>query len=102
LPAPQTSRLNPLLLVSGERDHSALRTDAAALVDALCEQYANPDDVELITVPALSHPLADEPRWEPAPQLPSAKVVGEILTQWFLRQLKGNEPGPRAGPPEAG
>jgi hypothetical protein len=51
----------PLLLVSGERDHSALRTDATALVDALCEQYVNPDDVELISVPALSHPLADEP-----------------------------------------
>ena len=52
----------PLLLVSGERDHSALRTDAAALVDAPCEQYANPDH-ELITMPALSHPLADEPGW---------------------------------------
>jgi hypothetical protein len=89
----------PLLLVSGERDHSALRTDAAALVDALCEQYANPDDVELITMPALSHPLADEPAGI-GPQLPSAKVVGEILTQGFLRQLTGKEPGPRAGPPE--
>jgi hypothetical protein len=78
----------PLLLVSGERDHSALRTDTAALVDALSEQYANPDDVELITMPALSHPLADEPAGI-GPQLPSAKVVGEILTQGFLRQLTG-------------
>jgi hypothetical protein len=51
----------PLLLVSGERDHSAVRTDAAALVDALCEQYANPEDVELITVPALSHPWPTNP-----------------------------------------
>jgi pimeloyl-ACP methyl ester carboxylesterase len=77
----------PLLLVSGERDHPELRTDAAALVDALRERYAHPDEVELITVPDLAHPLADEPGLEPAPQLPSARAVDEILTQWFRRQL---------------
>ncbi len=77
----------PLLLVSGELDHPPLRTDAAALVDALHERYAHPDEVELTTVPDLPHPLADEPGLQPAPQLPAAKVVDEILTQWFLRQL---------------
>jgi dienelactone hydrolase len=77
----------PLLLVSGELDHPTLRTDAAALVDALRERYAHPDEVELITVPDLPHPLADEPGLEPAPQLPTAKVVDETLTQWFVRQL---------------
>jgi len=77
----------PLLLVSGERDHPELRTDAAALVDALRERYAHPEEVELITVPDLAHPLADEPGLEPAPQLPTARAVDEILTQWFLRQL---------------
>jgi dienelactone hydrolase len=77
----------PLLLVSGERDHPELRTDAAALVDELRDQYAHPDEVELTTVPDLAHPLADEPGLEPAPQLPTAKAVDEILTQWFLRQL---------------
>jgi pimeloyl-ACP methyl ester carboxylesterase len=77
----------PLLLVSGELDHPELRTDAAALVDALREQYAHPDEVGLTTVPDLAHPLADEPGLEPAPQLPTAKAVDEILTQWFLRQL---------------
>jgi pimeloyl-ACP methyl ester carboxylesterase len=77
----------PLLLVSGERDHPQLRVDAAALVDALHEHYANPDEVELITVPDLAHPLADEPGLEPAPQLPTARSVDEILRQWFLRQL---------------
>lgn len=77
----------PLLLVSGELDHPAFRTDAAALVGALRERYAHPDDVELTTVPDLPHPLADEPGLEPAPQLPAAKVVDEILTRWFLRQL---------------
>jgi dienelactone hydrolase len=77
----------PLLLVSGELDHPALRTDAAALVDALRERYAHPDEVELTTVPDLPHPLADEPGLEPAPQLPATKTVDEILTRWFLRQF---------------
>lgn len=77
----------PLLLVSGERDHPGFRTDAAALVDALRERYARPDDVELTNVPDLPHPLAEEPGLEPAPQLHTAKVVDEILTRWFLRQL---------------
>ena len=79
----------PLLLVSGERDHPELRTDAAALVDALRERYARPDEVELVTVPELAHPLAEEPGLEPAPQLPTARAVDEIVTRWFVRQLAG-------------
>ena len=78
----------PLLLVSGERDHPDLRTDAAALVDALRARYAQPDEVELVTVPDLAHPLAEEPGMEPAPQLPTARAVDEILTRWFVRQLR--------------
>jgi dienelactone hydrolase len=77
----------PLMLVSGELDHPALRTDAAALVHALRKRYAHPDEVELRTVPGLAHPLADEPGLEPAPQLPTAKAVDEIVTQWFVGQL---------------
>lgn len=77
----------PLLLVSGERDHPALRTDAVELVDALRLRYARPDDVELRTVPDLAHPLADEPGMEPAPQLPTAKAVDEIVSQWFRGRL---------------
>ena len=77
----------PLLLVSGERDHPELRADAAALVDALRGRYAQPDEVELVTVPELAHPLAEEPGLEPAPQLPTARAVDEILTRWFVRQL---------------
>jgi len=77
----------PLLLVSGELDHPAFQTDAADLVQALRDRYAHPDDVKLITVPGLAHPLADEPGLEPAPQLPAAMMVDEILTKWFLRQL---------------
>lgn len=77
----------PLLLVSGEQDHPEFRADAAALVAALREQHAHPGEVELITVPDLAHPLADEPGLEPAPRRPDAKAVDEILTQWFLRQV---------------
>ncbi|GAA1318692.1 alpha/beta hydrolase family protein [Pseudonocardia xinjiangensis] len=79
----------PLLLVSGERDHPELRTDAAALVDALRERYAHPEEVELVTVADLAHPLADEPGLEPAPQLPTARVVDEVVTRWWRRQLAG-------------
>ena len=77
----------PLLLVSGELDHPTFRTDAADLVHALRERYTHPDKVELIAVPDLAHPLADEPGLEPAPQLPAARKVDEILTTWFLQQL---------------
>ncbi|WP_433555300.1 alpha/beta hydrolase family protein [Pseudonocardia xinjiangensis] len=79
----------PLLLVSGERDHPELRTDAAALVDALRERYAHPEEVELVTVADLAHPLADEPGLEPAPQLPTARAVDEVVTRWWCRQLAG-------------
>ncbi|MEO3755900.1 prolyl oligopeptidase family serine peptidase [Streptomyces sp. B6B3] len=77
----------PLLLVSGERDDPALRTDAAALVDALREGHPRPDEVELVTVPDLPHALADEPGLAPAPQRPTTRAVDEILTRWFRRRL---------------
>ncbi|MCF6421678.1 MULTISPECIES: alpha/beta hydrolase family protein [Amycolatopsis] len=70
----------PLLLVSGERDHPDLRADAAALVARLA-------DAELVDVPELAHPLAEEPGLEPAPQLPTTKAVDEVLADWFTRQL---------------
>jgi dienelactone hydrolase len=77
----------PLVLVSGEQDHPDLRADATALVDALRGRYARPDEVELVLVPDLAHPLADEPGLEPVPQRPTARAVDEILTRWFVRRL---------------
>ncbi|MEE2037368.1 prolyl oligopeptidase family serine peptidase [Nocardiopsis sp. CT-R113] len=77
----------PLLLVSGEHDHPALREDAFSLVKALRGRYARPDEIELTTVPGLAHPLADEPGLEPAPQLPATVAVDEVLTQWFVRRF---------------
>ncbi|GAA2814075.1 alpha/beta hydrolase [Saccharopolyspora taberi] len=72
----------PLLVVSGEQDHPALRTDASDLVGALGER------AELLRVPGLAHPLADEPGIEPAPQLPQARAVDTGLTTWFRRHLE--------------
>jgi dienelactone hydrolase len=71
----------PLLVVSGELDHPALRADAVHLVDASGERS------ELLSIPGLAHPLADEPGIEPAPQLPLARDVDTGLTSWFRRHL---------------
>lgn len=71
----------PLLVVSGELDHPALRADALDLVDALGHRS------ELLTIPGLAHPLADEPGIEPAPQLPPAREVDAGLATWFRRHL---------------
>jgi dienelactone hydrolase len=71
----------PLLVVSGELDHPGLRADALQLVDALGERS------ELLSIPGLAHPLAEEPGIEPAPQLPLAREVDAGLTTWFRRHL---------------
>ncbi|GAA5107359.1 prolyl oligopeptidase family serine peptidase [Nocardia iowensis] len=71
----------PLLVVSGELDHPALRTDAFDLVKTVGE------GAELLSIPGLAHPLADEPGIEPAPQLPPAREVDAGLTTWFRRHL---------------
>ncbi|MGI5347947.1 alpha/beta hydrolase family protein [Streptomyces sp. CA-250714] len=71
----------PLMVVSGELDHPGLRADALDLVDALGERS------ELLSIPGLAHPLADEPGIEPAPQLPLAGEVDTALTTWFHRRL---------------
>lgn len=78
----------PLLLVSGEDDHPTFRADALDLVRVLREGHPHPEEIELVTVPGLAHPLADEPGLEPAPQLPAARAVDEVLTTWFTRQLR--------------
>lgn len=66
----------PLLVVSGEEDYPTFRPDARDLVAAAPR-------AELLSVPGLAHPLADEPGLEPAPQIPVARVVDEALTDWF-------------------
>ncbi|MBL1065549.1 alpha/beta hydrolase [Streptomyces sp. 7-21] len=73
----------PLLVVSGECDYPPLRADAARLAGALGERG------ELLTVPGLARPLAEEPGTGPAPQLPLAREVDSALTAWFRRHLAG-------------
>ncbi|QFZ21925.1 alpha/beta hydrolase family protein [Saccharothrix syringae] len=73
----------PLLVVSGELDHPGLRADALELVEALGERG------ELLSVPGLAHPLAEEPGIEPAPQTPLAREVDAGLVAWFRRHLAG-------------
>jgi pimeloyl-ACP methyl ester carboxylesterase len=77
----------PLLVLSGELDYPVSCTDAAELVGALRERYAQPDHIQLTTVPDLAHPLAEPPGLQLAPQLPTAKAVDEAITQWFLHHL---------------
>ncbi|GAA1982343.1 alpha/beta fold hydrolase [Amycolatopsis minnesotensis] len=69
----------PILVVSGDEDYPRLREEASALVEAV--------DGRLETVAGLAHPLADQPGIEPAPQLPVAKAVDDILTAWFGARL---------------
>lgn len=75
------ARRAPLLVVSGELDHPGLRADAVRLADDVGER------AELLSIPGLAHPLADEPGIEPAPQLPPARTVDAGLTAWFRRHL---------------
>ncbi|QWF83705.1 alpha/beta fold hydrolase [Amycolatopsis sp. CA-230715] len=70
---------SPLLVVSGAEDYPKLREEAAALVEAVGGRFE--------TVAGLAHPLADQPGIEPAPQLPVAKAVDDILTAWFTARL---------------
>ncbi len=42
---------------------------------------------ELLSIPGLAHPLADEPGIEPAPPLPAARKLDAGLTTWFRRHL---------------
>lgn len=70
----------PLLVVSGSDDHPGFPADATALAGAA-------KHAELLGVPGLAHPLADEPGLDPAPQRPTAKVVDDALTAWFARHL---------------
>ncbi|WP_086828598.1 S9 family peptidase [Allokutzneria sp. NRRL B-24872] len=72
----------PLLVVSGEQDHPGLRADAISLAEAMGER------AQLLSIPDMAHPLAEEPGIEPAPQLPHARAVDDGLIAWFGRHLR--------------
>lgn len=77
--APELSA-TPLLIISGAQDHPTFRTDATTLAATL-------PTAELVEIPNLAHPLADEPGLHPAPQLPQTKAVDQALTEWFAKHL---------------
>jgi pimeloyl-ACP methyl ester carboxylesterase len=76
-----------VLVVSGELDYPAMRADAAELVPALQAGYADADRVRLETVAGLEHPLAERPGLEPAPQTPHARIVDDLISEWFQKNL---------------
>jgi pimeloyl-ACP methyl ester carboxylesterase len=77
----------PVLIVQGEDDDPAFVNASADLLDALGESYRSTEDVSIIRVPGLGHPLADEPGIEAAPQTPGAAAVDAVVTEMLARQL---------------
>jgi alpha-beta hydrolase superfamily lysophospholipase len=77
----------PILIVHGEEDDEELRTSSAELHDALTKAYRSPDEVGLVRVPGLAHPLADEPGVAPAPQSAGAAEADAAVTGWLRRHL---------------
>ncbi|HEV8564493.1 MAG TPA: prolyl oligopeptidase family serine peptidase [Actinomycetota bacterium] len=76
-----------MLIVQGDDDDETFVVAAGELHDALAKEYEKPEDVELVRVPGLSHPLADEPGMEAAPQTPAAAQVDSTVTRWLSRRL---------------
>lgn len=69
----------PVRVVVGAEDHpGAIVAPARALVDALRV-------ADLVEVPGLAHPLADEPGVEAAPQWDLARRVDRLASEWFTR-----------------
>jgi dienelactone hydrolase len=76
-----------LLVVGEEDDLEGFREPTARLRDALAREYADPSRVELVTVPGMGHPLAEEPGVEPAPQTVHAATVDGHTARWLGRHL---------------
>ncbi|SQD98375.1 MULTISPECIES: alpha/beta hydrolase-fold protein [unclassified Parafrankia] len=76
-----------VLVVSGELDYPISRSDAGELMAALQAEYQDPARVRLSTIAGLDHPLAEQPGIEPAPQIPLAKVVDRVVSEWFRANL---------------
>lgn len=77
----------PVLFVVGAEDEPEIREPAAQLRAALAQRYGDDERAQLVAVPGLGHPLADEPGMEPAPQSPHAAVVDRHAVDWFRRHL---------------
>lgn len=71
----------PVRVVVGADDHAeAIVAPARELVDALRV-------ADLVEVPGLAHPLAEEPGVEAAPQWDLARQVDRLASEWFARHV---------------
>jgi pimeloyl-ACP methyl ester carboxylesterase len=77
-----------VLLVNGADDDPAFPDQAERLAAELRSRYARPDRVERVTIPDMGHSLAGQPGIEPAPQIPAAARVDNVVTGWFRRYLR--------------
>jgi hypothetical protein len=77
----------PIMLVNGQRDHTAATGDAIELHDTLVAKYGDPGRVAHRVVPDLGAALIPEPGLEPVPQSPAAVLADKVLADWFARHL---------------
>jgi fermentation-respiration switch protein FrsA (DUF1100 family) len=77
----------PIMLVNGQRDHTAATGDAMELHDALVARYGDPGRVAHRVVPELGAALIPEPGVEPVAQSPAAVLADKVLADWFARHL---------------
>ena len=77
----------PVLLAVGDDDDESFLVAARELHDALAAGYRSPEEVSLVTVAGLGHPLADEPGIEPSPQSAGAARVDSEVTAWLRRHI---------------
>ncbi len=84
-----SSRGEPaVLLVVGEDDDAdGFLAPVERLRDALHHRYADPAQVDLVTVPGMAHALAEEPGIDPAPQTAAAGQVDALAVGWLRRHL---------------
>jgi dienelactone hydrolase len=73
-----------VLLVVGAQDDRGFLEAAEELVSALTRRGAA---AEVVTVPDMTHALAEEPGMDPAPQTPHAAAVDRHAVAWFQRHL---------------
>lgn len=77
-----------VLLVVGEQDSvDGFRLPAVRLRSELAARYRDPARAELVIIPGMGHPLADEPGTEPAPQTAHAAEVDALAVAWLRRHL---------------
>jgi hypothetical protein len=76
-----------VLVVSGSLDYPTSRADAGQFVTALQAEHRDPARALLMTITGLDHPLAERPGLEPAPQLPLARTVDRLVSDWLRANL---------------